>query len=190
MARNHRFLSQNVTIFINDQSENMYEDPDFPAKNLAALVASKAYFYLGEYNESMNFALGAGDLFDLNEKSEYVDTIISCVIDSYIQKYQHNVMNPEEAREIEQHLSDVAMRMIERCIVDKEFKQAVGIALKAMNLELLHEIIRKSDYDLGVIDYTFKCSITTIQFVKFRTEVMYFITNFRCLKFLLRSTNK
>jgi 26S proteasome regulatory subunit N2 len=39
-------------------------------------VASKVYYQLGEYNESMIFALSAGKLFNLNEPTEYEDTII------------------------------------------------------------------------------------------------------------------
>jgi len=56
--------------------EVLYEDDQFFERNLAALVASKVYYHLGEYDESMMFALGAGDLFDITAKSEYVETII------------------------------------------------------------------------------------------------------------------
>ena len=34
------------------------------------------YYNLEEYEESMNYALGAGKLFDLTEKSEFVDKIV------------------------------------------------------------------------------------------------------------------
>lgn len=56
--------------------EVLYEDDQFSERNLAALVASKVYYHLGEYDESMMFALGAGDLFDITAKSEYVETMI------------------------------------------------------------------------------------------------------------------
>lgn len=39
-------------------------------------MASKVYYHLGEYDESMLFALGSGDLFDITAKDEYVETII------------------------------------------------------------------------------------------------------------------
>ena len=45
------------------------------AKDLAALVASKVYYHLGAFKESLALALGAGALFDVNEKSEYIETI-------------------------------------------------------------------------------------------------------------------
>ena len=64
--------------------EALYEDPAFPERELAALVASKVYYNLREYNESMVFALGAGKLFDLDHEGEYEDTIISKCVDTYI----------------------------------------------------------------------------------------------------------
>ena len=56
--------------------ETLYEDDKFPKQQLAALVASKVYYHLGDMEDSMMFALGAGDLFDIDGKSEYIDTII------------------------------------------------------------------------------------------------------------------
>jgi 26S proteasome regulatory subunit N2 len=40
------------------------------------LVASKVYYHLQEYNESMVLALGAGKLFKLDDGGEYEETII------------------------------------------------------------------------------------------------------------------
>ena len=56
--------------------EQLHEDSAFPNRKLAALVASKVYYHLGSYDDSLYYALGAEDLFDVAEKSEYVDTII------------------------------------------------------------------------------------------------------------------
>lgn len=54
----------------------MYEDEKFEQREIAALVASKVYYHLGAFEESVAYALGAGSLFDVNSKSEYVSTII------------------------------------------------------------------------------------------------------------------
>lgn len=58
----------------------LYETQSFPDRLLAALVASKVYFHLGEFDESLSFALGAGPLFDVERKDEYVDTVV-CELD-------------------------------------------------------------------------------------------------------------
>lgn len=39
-------------------------------------MASKVFYHLGAFEESLNYALGAGDLFNVNDNSEYVETII------------------------------------------------------------------------------------------------------------------
>ena len=50
--------------------EALYEDEAFPQRRLAALVASKVYYYLGEYADALVFALGAEALFNVDEGSE------------------------------------------------------------------------------------------------------------------------
>jgi 26S proteasome regulatory subunit N2 len=51
---------------------------------LAALVCAKVYYHLQAYNESMSFALAAGDLFRLDAPGEFEETIISKCVDQYI----------------------------------------------------------------------------------------------------------
>jgi hypothetical protein len=38
------------------------------------------FYYLRELDEALNYALGAGAAFNINEKSEYVSTIIGTAI--------------------------------------------------------------------------------------------------------------
>lgn len=57
-------------------SEILHEDKSFPQRELAALVASKVYHHLGSFEDSLTYALGAGNLFDVNSNSEYVQTTI------------------------------------------------------------------------------------------------------------------
>ena len=64
--------------------EALHEDPAFTDRRLAALVASKVHFYLSSYDLALSYALGAEDLFDITEKSSYVQTIIDTCIDTYV----------------------------------------------------------------------------------------------------------
>jgi 26S proteasome regulatory subunit N2 len=62
--------------------ESLYESEELPksARDLAALLASKVYYFLGEYDEALSFALGAGTAFDTeasySDSAEYVETIV------------------------------------------------------------------------------------------------------------------
>jgi hypothetical protein len=62
--------------YLNDCSEILHENKSFTQHELAALVASKVYYHLGSFEDSLTYALGAGNLFDVNSRTEYVDTTI------------------------------------------------------------------------------------------------------------------
>lgn len=36
----------------------------------------QVFYYLGELNDSLSYALGAGPLFDISEDTEYVHTLL------------------------------------------------------------------------------------------------------------------
>lgn len=80
-----------------NQIEALYEDESFPERKLAALVLAKVYYHLQEYNESMVFALGAGELFKLDQGGEFEETIISKCVDQYIALSAQSHSSPQIA---------------------------------------------------------------------------------------------
>ncbi len=119
----------------------MYETQGFKYKELAALVASKVYYHLGEYEEALEFALGAGTLFDTSLKTDYVETIIcknfykkklksstrstslAKCIDKYISLKTQQIEEPKKQIVMDARLEEVVQRMFQRCLKDKEFHQ-------------------------------------------------------------------
>ena len=71
--------------------ESLFEDEEFPQRPLAALVASKVYYYLGEVGDALTYALGAGSLFNVEERSEYVETLLAKAIDRMFERRRKNV---------------------------------------------------------------------------------------------------
>ncbi len=61
--------------------EELSERKDFVESELACLVASKVFYHLGSFEDSLNFALGAGPQFNVNGTSEYNETIICKLVD-------------------------------------------------------------------------------------------------------------
>lgn len=57
----------------------------------ADLFSSKVYYHLGAYEDSLTYALGAGDLFDVNGHSEYVETIIGNYKLKLYKKLMHEI---------------------------------------------------------------------------------------------------
>ncbi|KAK7203220.1 armadillo-type protein [Myxozyma melibiosi] len=128
--------------------EELYENERFPQRKLAALVASKVYYNLGEFVQSMQFALAAGDLFDLSVKNEYVETIVSKCIDSYIRSSQvafdSQQKGAKDVSPVDPNLVDVVERMFSRCIEEGEYKHAIGVALEARRLDTIEACINSA----------------------------------------------
>ena len=65
--------------------ESMVEDDNFPERSLAAKVGSKVFYHLEEYDDALRLVLEAGEKFDINNESQYVNTLIFRAMDIYIQ---------------------------------------------------------------------------------------------------------
>ncbi|GAA5807641.1 hypothetical protein MFLAVUS_001011 [Mucor flavus] len=147
--------------------EILYEDSSFSKRELAALVASKVYYNLGELDDSLTFALGAGQSFDLSEGSEYVTTIISKCIDKYINLRTSLDMSEK----IDPRLQDIVERMFQRCAEDCEYEQAIGIALESRRLDIVKSIIQKGDAN-KLLTYVLDVCMTLVQNLEFRNQVL------------------
>ncbi|CCG82810.1 26S proteasome regulatory subunit rpn2 [Taphrina deformans PYCC 5710] len=156
--------------------EILYEDPDFPQRNLAALVASKVYYHLGDYSQSTTYALGAGDLFDISSKDEFVETIVSHCIDTFVQNqaksYSSGDFDSYEADPKQSsRLAVVVDKMLQRCYADREYKQAIGIALEAKRTDILRRTIDESKDD-NLLTYVLDTSIDVVQDLDFRNDIL------------------
>ncbi|CAG8455290.1 13893_t:CDS:10 [Ambispora leptoticha] len=151
--------------------EILYEDEEFSQRELSALVASKVYYHLGEFEDSLTFALGAGTLFDASSKSEYVETIISKCIDRYINLRVESYENPTSGIEIDPRLEEVVERMFQRCYDDGEFKQAIGIALESRRLDIIEQTISKGNAP-ELMSYVLDVCMTLVHSLDFRNRVL------------------
>ena len=99
------------------------------------------YYHLGELGDALAFALGAGDLFDVDNRtrSPFVETVISRSIDTYIEQRVH----PKEGEVIDERLVDIVERMFGRCLASNSHRQAIGIALESRRLDALRNAIEQ-----------------------------------------------
>jgi len=150
--------------------EVLYEDEEFEYRNLAALVASKVYYHLGEFTDSMTFALGAGDLFDIQAKNEYVDTLIAKCFDEYIKLRKSSVDDNEEVT-IDSRLESIIELMFKRCFSEKGYKEALGIALESRRMDKIEEAIMSSENPEEMLDYCLDVCRTLVTNRDFRHKV-------------------
>ncbi|XP_022650689.1 26S proteasome non-ATPase regulatory subunit 1-like [Varroa jacobsoni] len=156
-----------------EKIEILYEDQQFPHRKLAALVASKVYYHLGSFKDSLDFALQAEDLFDINSTSEFVQTIISKAIDDYTEVRQKNAASGSlQAVRINPQLEAIVNKMFERCLEHGQFRQAVGIALETRRMDVFEKAIKQSDDVSKMLQHSLRIAMTLIQNRSFRDQVL------------------
>ncbi|XP_011204147.2 26S proteasome non-ATPase regulatory subunit 1 [Bactrocera dorsalis] len=163
-----------------EKIEMLHEDRSFPENKLAGMVASKVFYHLGSFEDALTYALGAGDLFDVNARNEYTETIIAKCIDFYIAQRIAFIEDPKEAKPVDTRLEAIVNRMIQRCLDDGQYRQALGIALETRRMDIFEQSIMKSDDVAGMLAYAYNVTMSLIQNRGFRNEVL------RCLVGLYR----
>nr|XP_050847452.1 26S proteasome non-ATPase regulatory subunit 1 isoform X1 [Vespula vulgaris] len=170
-----------------EKIEILHEDKSFNQHELAALVASKVYYHLGSFEDSLTYALGAGELFDVNARNEYVDTTIAKCIDYYTQQrvLEAEGKLPPGNKGIDPRLEGIVNRMFHRCLEDNQYRQALGLALETRRMDVFEAAIMQSvrykDDVSGMLSYAFQVVMSLIQNRGFRNTVL------RCLVNLYRN---
>ncbi|KAF4623012.1 hypothetical protein D9613_001708 [Agrocybe pediades] len=158
--------------------EALYESDELPkpARDAAALVASKVYYFLGEYDEALSFALGSGNAFQAEARvpgsEEYVETIVSKAIDRYVQARSDEQSGSKE--KIDSRLQTMIEGIFNRCISEGEFKQAIGIALESHRLDIISAIYSKTK-DVGLLSYAMEGVLDTGFSLSYRDQVLRFL---------------
>ncbi|CAE6456206.1 unnamed protein product [Rhizoctonia solani] len=148
---------------IEDLSESSELQP--AARENAALVASKVYYYLGQYDDALSFALRAGNAFEgelKQEKSaEYAETIVSNAIDRYIlQRVQFaETTDPStlpnsgaDSDKIDPRLRSIIERIFTLAIEGGDVRQALGVALESSRLDIVTRIFEHT-HDTDLLSY-------------------------------------
>lgn len=155
--------------------EELYEDKSFEKRSLAALVISKVYYNLGDFEASVKYSLFAGDEFNVEEQSQYIETIVSQCINLYTTLSQRKYEN--SSAKIDDQLVGIFEKMLSKCIKSNELKLALGISLESFRLDIVENILKEqisknSEQALNLINYVLVCSNNVINNVSFRTEVL------------------
>ncbi len=133
------------------------------------------FYHLEEYEEALRLALESGDLFNLNERSQYVETLISKCVDEYTAKRVKKIDQKEEDVEIDEKMLAVIEKMFARCFADGQYNQAIGVAVEARNLEKLQEAIEKSGQIEDKLSYTFKIVQRVVMSKALRNEILHLL---------------
>ncbi|KAK2461999.1 hypothetical protein APHAL10511_006462 [Amanita phalloides] len=153
--------------------ETLYESDELAkeARDVAALLASKVYYHLGEYDEALSFALGAGPAFEAETRvpgsEEFIETVVSKAIDRYVElskTYQKG----------DPRLKTIIESIFARCIAEGEYKQAIGIALESHRLDVIAAIYKQTE-DISLLSYTMDAVVDAGFSLSYRDEVLEFL---------------
>lgn len=157
--------------------EQLFEDSQFTHREMAALLASKVYYNLGDYDSAVKYSLLAGKTFNTSESTEYVETIVSKCIESYIKLSQEKYSDDSVA--IDKQLTLIFEQMLSKCVADNEIKLALGISLESYRIDIVKNIIKTQIEDnvptetiMNLISYVLNCSTTVVNDVNFKTDVL------------------
>ncbi|KAJ7125679.1 D-isomer specific 2-hydroxyacid dehydrogenase [Mycena crocata] len=158
--------------------ESLHENEDLPkqARDSAALLASKVYYFLAEYDEALSFALGAGPAFEAESRAygseEYVETVLSKAIDRYIEVRSEEQTSKSE--KVDPRLQTVIENIFARCIDEREYKQAIGIALESRRLDVIARIYTQTK-DTSLLSYAMEGVLDTGFSLSYRDQVLSFL---------------
>ncbi|KAJ7932500.1 hypothetical protein B0H13DRAFT_1955708 [Mycena leptocephala] len=158
--------------------ESLHENDDLPkqARDSAALLASKVYYFLAEYDEALSFALGAGPAFEAESRAygseEYVETVLSKAIDRYIEVRSEEQTGKSD--KVDPRLQAVIENIFARCIDEREYKQAIGIALESRRLDVIARIYSQTK-DTSLLSYAMEGVLDTGFSLSYRDQVLSFL---------------
>lgn len=154
--------------------EDLYEDSLFDKQALAALVISKVYYNLGDFDAAVKFGLRAGAEFDVDERSQYIETMVSQCINLYTTQSRARYAGTGS---VDPSLEAVFERMVQKCIAARDLRLALGIALESHRLDIVRLVIlteMASDEEScsQLVNYVLACAKQVIADPKFRLDVL------------------
>ena len=153
--------------------EALYENESFKHREITALILSRLFYHLSEYQDALNYALLAGDYFDVNDGSEFVETMLTRILDTYISSRKEMVDKlSEENRLPNTQIEQIVERMLSRCFTEKEYRQAIGIAMECRRSDLIIKALQTSGERLESAYYVLTILPTMVPVGDFYHDIM------------------
>ncbi len=118
--------------------ESLYTTKRIPEKQeLLALILSKIYYNLEDYDSAIEWALESGSKFKIGDNSQYVNIILQRIIEKYIQIRKVNFFTEaeEEKQLIDERINKIVDSIFTKCIESGEVNQAIGFSLESYDLD-------------------------------------------------------
>lgn len=128
------------------------------------------FYHLGDLEDALTYALGAGSLFAVTDSSEYTQTILARCIDKYTEIRTSTAESSDEGAD--PRLIAIIERLFERCHADGQAAQAVGIALEARRLDQLETAVHRSSDPAATLHYALSVTQRLVVSAAFREKAL------------------
>ncbi|OII73307.1 proteasome cyclosome repeat family protein [Cryptosporidium andersoni] len=175
--------------------ESCYEDESFSNRELAALLASKVYFHLEDYNEALKYLLSCTKLFDPSENNPYTQCMVVKCVDEFIRvcndsykktesvdksdkdksnSNSNNLYYYNESDKVDLRLEEILSDLIKRCTANGNYIDAIGIAIEARRCDIMRSILDDvgniCDSLVSIVEYFVESAHMIVSSNRFRLE--------------------
>lgn len=147
--------------------ESCFEDEMFPSREQAALLASKIYFHMEDYDEALKYLLSSYRLFDPLENSSFAESMVVKCVDEFIKVCKAHFdsvlagkkdssptgMDVDDSLRsgatvhvdgLDSRLEEIVLDLISRSTSSGRVLSALGIVLEARRSDLLVNILNQN----------------------------------------------
>lgn len=141
---------------------------------ILALTIIKVCFHKEDYENALNYILLAPDHFDIKNRDEFVDKMISRAIDRYSAIQKHNYSAGEGDKIIiDANLTNLINNIFDQSFATKnDHKIIAGLAVEARRLDVVQRVINGSSNLSDILGHLFDISQNHVQSKLFKDALI------------------
>ena len=151
-------------------------DKDFPACEIAARLASKLYYNLGEHDKAVDFAILSGKAFDVTVKDEFTQSVSAHCIQCYIKR-------KKESQEIDPKLTEIVKSVLTNLLKDERYSACLCLAIETDFLDFVQESLEKQP---DLVEAAIEITLSTVTDIDYTQKLLSLLVTFadkNCDKF-------
>ncbi len=154
--------------------KNYYESKTIPGKEeLIALILSKLYYNLEQYENAIEWALKSGKKFNISERNLYVSTILKKILDKYISIRKQNFnKDNENKKEIDERIVQIVETIFSKCLEKNEAPRAIGFAIESYDLDKLVKSVETCGEIGDNLDFVYELCQDFVDDIEYKNSLL------------------
>ena len=128
-------ISESIDLII-----NLAKDKNFPAHQEASRLVSKLYYYLGDQEKAVDYAISAGPTFDITLKDEFTQNVSAHCIQAYIKRIHENQKVDEQS---DSQLHQIVQNVLQNLIDEHRYSACLCLAIETRFIDFVSTAIKK-----------------------------------------------